>query len=70
MKLIFTKHAEERLETRKLLKTEIIESIKFPDKILKKHNKHYYQKSLERGKIEIVCDKTEKHIKVITLYWL
>lgn len=70
MYIVFTEHAEERLERRKFLKTEIIEAIKFPDKITKKYGKYYYQKTVERGKVEIVCKKTEKHIKVITLYWL
>ena len=70
MKILFTEHGEERLERRKFSKSEIIEAIKFPDKILKKHRMHYYQKKLERGKVEIVCEKTEKHIKVITLYWI
>lgn len=70
MNIIFTEHAEERLEKRKFLKNEIIEAINFPDKILNKYGKYYYQKKLERGKVEIVCEKTEKHIKVITLYWL
>lgn len=70
MEIIFTKHAEERLKIRKFSKVEIIEAITFPDKILKRYDKHYYQKSLGRGKVEVVCEKTEKHIKVITLYWL
>ena len=70
MKIIFTEHAEGRLEKRKFSKTEIIEAINFPDKTLKKYEKYYYQKTLERGKVEIICEKTEKHIKVITLYWL
>lgn len=70
MKIVFTEHAEERLERRKFSKTEIVEAINSPDKISKKHGKYYYQKTLERGKAEIVCKKTEKNIKVITLYWL
>ena len=70
MEIIFTKHAEERLERRNFSKSEIIEAIKFPDKILKKYGKYYYQKVLGRGKVEIVCETTEKHIKVITLYWI
>jgi hypothetical protein len=60
MEIIFTEHAEERLEKRKFLRTEIIEAIKFPDKILKKHEKYYHQKTLERGKVEIVCETREK----------
>ena len=70
MEITFTEHALERLEKRKFIKEEVIEAIKFPDKTLKKHEKYYYQKSLERGKVEVVCERTEKDIKVITLYWL
>ena len=70
MDIVFTEHALERLEKRKFIKEEIVEAINFPDKTLKKHGKYYYQKSLERGEAEIVCERTEKNIKVITLYWL
>jgi hypothetical protein len=70
MEIIFTHHAGEKLEKRKVLKQEIIESVKNPEKTLKKHGKYYYQKRLERGTIEIVCERTERHIKVITVYWL
>ena len=60
MKIVFTEHAEERLERRKFLKTEIVEAMKSPDQISKKHGKYYYQKTLERGKAEIVCKTQEK----------
>lgn len=70
MKVTFTYHAEYRLEKRKLPKQGILDAIKYPDKIIKKHGLYYYQKKLNRGKIEIVCERTEKDIKVITIYWL
>ena len=70
MEIILTAHAAERMEKRGFLKEEILSSISFPDRILKKHGKHIYQKSLEKGKLEIVCEQTEKHIKVITVYWI
>ncbi|MBI2130974.1 DUF4258 domain-containing protein [Candidatus Woesearchaeota archaeon] len=68
--IIFTEHAADKIERRRFMKDEIIESIKFPDITIKKHGKYYYQKTLERGKVEIVCERTEKHIKVITQYWI
>ena len=70
MKIIFTKHAKYRIEKRKILEQEIIDSIKYPDKTIKKYNKYYFQKRLERGTIEICCEKTESYINVITVYWV
>ena len=70
MKIIFTHHAETRIEIRKILKEEIINAIQQPDKIIKKYDKHYYQKKLNRGTIEIVCEKTENNINIITVYWI
>ena len=70
MEYIFTAHAEFRLTRRKLSEDEIIDAIKSPDATQKKHEKYYAQKKLIRGKIEIVYEKTEKYIKIITVYWL
>jgi len=70
MAIIFTIHAEERLVKRKITKQEIIDSITYPDLTLKKHEKYYFQKQLERGKIEIVCEQIESNLKVITFYWI
>ncbi len=70
MKIIFTLHAEERLEKRKVLREEIIDAVNYPTDIEKKHDKYYCRKRLNRGMIEIVYEKTESNIKVITLYWI
>ena len=70
MKIIFTKHAEFRLEKRGISKEDAIFTIKNPDKTIKKHGKYYIQKKIERGNIEIVIEKKESFIKIITLYWL
>jgi len=70
MRITFTKHAELRMIKRKILKQELIDAIKYPDKVLKKHGKYYFQKTLDRGNIEIVCQKIETNIKIITLYWI
>ena len=70
MEFIFTAHAEYRIERRKLTKEEILEAIRYPSKTLKKHEKYYAQKNIRRGTIEVVYKKTEKYIKIITVYWL
>ena len=70
MNIIFTKHAETRIIRRKIAKQEILNAIQFPDKTLKKYGKYYYQKKLERGIMEIVVERTEKNINIITIYWL
>jgi len=70
MKIIFTQHAEFRIKKRKILKEEVIDAIKSPDKVLKKHSMYYYQKKLYRGTIEVVVEKTENNLNVVTIYWL
>ena len=70
MNVTFTLHSKRQIEKRNLTEQEIIESIRFPDKTFKKHDKYYFQKDMGRGIIEIVCEKTANNIKVITVYWL
>ena len=70
MDIIFTIHAEDQIRERGLSKQEVIDSIKRPDNIIKKHNKYYYQNRLNGGTIEIVCERIENNIKVVTVYWL
>lgn len=70
MELIFTAHAERRLKKRKLTKEEIRDAIKYPSKVIKKHELYYFQKTLQRGKVEVVCEKTERLIRVVTVYWI
>lgn len=70
MQIILSFHAEFRLQRRKLLREEVIEAIRYPDITIKRQGKYYYQKRISRGQIEVVCEKTEKGLNVITVYWL
>lgn len=70
MKIELTDHARFRLEKRNILEQELIDALHYPEKILKKHGKHYFQKTLPNGRVEVVCELRENHIKVITIYWL
>jgi len=58
------------LKKRKLFKEEVLDAINSPDKQIKKYDKYFIQKRLSRGTIEVCCEKTGTHIKVITIYWI
>ncbi len=58
------------MEQRKIFWQEIVDAVKYPDRIIKKENKSHFQKKLERGAIEVCGEKTGKDIKIITVYWV
>ncbi len=66
MDIIFTEHAKERLEKRKISEEEVKEAIKYPDKIEKKKGKYYVSKNIQRANIEIVYEKDKYVHKLIT----
>jgi len=72
MKIIFTKHATQRLIERKIPKKDIEKTIKFPDKIYPSfNNKKVAQKKILRNKtIEVIYTKKQNKIIIITCYWL
>ncbi|MBI5797701.1 DUF4258 domain-containing protein [Candidatus Woesearchaeota archaeon] len=70
MRIVFGIHVKERLDLRKILEEEVIEAIRFPFLVVKKQGKYFYQKRLQRGKIEVCCELRERDIKVITVYWI
>ncbi len=70
MEITFTVHALARLKEREISQELVIEVIRFSDNIIKKHGKYYYQKSFHQGTIEVVVEKEEKNLNVITVYWL
>jgi len=65
-----TNHALRQCEFRKILPEEPQLTVYFPDKIRKKHGKNYYIKRLDRGTIEVVCEKDKQTLKIITTYWI
>ena len=70
MNIVFTSHVKKKMKKRRILKEEVIDAILYPDIIIKEHGEYYFQKKLERGTIELPCERTETYIKVITVYWL
>tara|TARA_Y100000310_G_scaffold341216_1_gene439657 strand:- start:568 stop:780 length:213 start_codon:yes stop_codon:yes gene_type:complete len=70
MRIKFTIHALFRAKKRKIEDHEIVETINFPDSRRKKYGKHFFRKKFARGTIEVCCERTEMHIKVITIYWI
>ena len=69
MEIIFTKHVRGRIKKRKISEDEIINTIKYAEKIDKRKGKYYAQKDIGRGKIEVVYTR-DKYIKIVTVYWI
>ena len=69
MEVTFTKHAEERMKRRNITKEEIINTISYPKKVLKRGELYYARKNIGRATIEVVYEK-DKYINVVTVYYL
>ncbi len=69
MEIVFTKHAREMMEKRKISEDEVIQTIKHSEKFTKIEGLYYTQKNIIRANIEVVYEKV-KYIKVITLYYI
>jgi len=71
MEIKYTLHADFQIQERKIKKVWVEETIKFPDQIIKIGEKHYVTKKLNGKILKVVYVKAkEKHIKVVTVYWL
>ncbi len=70
MEFIFTSHSKHRIQMRRLTEEEVIEAIRHPDRVIKKYGNYYAQKNIGRGTIEVPYEKTEKYIRIITVYWI
>ena len=69
MEVIFTNHARYQLKERKVDYIWVEETIKSPDITKKVDNKFYVIRKLNGRTLKVVYVK-EKHIKVVTLYWV
>jgi len=69
MEVIFTEHVKERIKKRKITEEEIITTIKYPDKTIKRNGKYYSKKNIGRARIEVIYEK-DKYIKIITVYYI
>ena len=70
MKIVFTKHAEQRALERNITKDEIIDGLVNPYKLEKIGDKNHCQKYTSRGIIEIVFERIDSNLIVITVYWV
>lgn len=70
MQIIFTKHARQRIAKRKLSEEEIRDAIRYPENVRKRYGEYFFEKQLQRGRIEVCCKRGESYIKIITVYWL
>ncbi len=70
MDCLITTHALFRMKQRGITKQNVLDTIKYPDFVLKKHGKFYAQKNIGTGILEVPYEKTTKYIKIITVYWI
>ncbi|MFA6064482.1 MAG: DUF4258 domain-containing protein [archaeon] len=70
MKVILTKHAEQRALERNISKDEIFDGLVNPYNLEKRNEKNYCQKYTSRGVIEIVFERKDNNLIVITVYWV
>ena len=70
MRVIFTLHALEKMERREIFEEEVFQVIRYPEKIKKRYGLYYFQKKLQRGLLEVCCERTASYINIITLYWI
>ena len=69
MDIFYTDHAKYQLDKRKVDRTFVEETIRFPDLTKRIDNKCYVIKKLNGKKLKVVYIK-ERYIKVITLFWI
>jgi len=67
--LIYTVHAEEQLEIRKIEKIWVEEAVRAPDFTEREGEKYIVNKKLNGRSIKVVYVK-ERYIKIITVYWV
>ena len=70
MEIVYTHHARNKIEKRKIYMTLVEETIKWPNYTRRvEQNKFIATRKLNGRSIEVVYIK-EKNIKVITVYWI
>ncbi len=69
MEIVYTLHAEEQLDERKIQKVWVRETINYPDKTEREGRKYYVIKKLNGRTLKVVYVK-ERYIKVITTFYI
>jgi hypothetical protein len=69
MDVVFTRHAAWQLRERRIHKVWVYETVASPDFTRREGNKYYVVKKLDGMTLKVVYTK-EKHIKIITTYFL
>ena len=70
MDIIYTWHGKLQINKRKVNLVWVEETIKSPDLTSKSEGKYYLRKKLDGFILEVVCEKKENYIKVISVYWI
>jgi hypothetical protein len=67
LNIVFTKHAREQMNERGISEDEVLNTVKYPDKTMKRGEVYMAQKLTSQRLIEVVYIR-ERYIKVITVY--
>lgn len=71
MKIIFSSHAEKRINERGINKEKVIDTINFPDYTISRSNKETEAfKKTNTKLLKVVYFQGQSYIKVITLYYV
>lgn len=69
MEIVFTEHAKKRMRRRNIHEDDIVNTIKYAEKINKIGGIYFARKNIGRGSIEVVYEK-DRYINIITVYWI
>ncbi|MDO8427983.1 MAG: DUF4258 domain-containing protein [Candidatus Diapherotrites archaeon] len=70
MKYLLTGHAQERMHQRGVSLDLVIEVIEQAERIEKQKDTWIATKNTFKGRLEVVFQKTDTIIKIITTYWV
>lgn len=71
MNIIYTKHSEQRLQIRKIIKRKVAQTIRDPDyKEQGRHNTTIYYKNFGKNYLKIITEEINSKILIITLHWI
>ncbi|MFC1648697.1 DUF4258 domain-containing protein [Nanoarchaeota archaeon] len=70
MKVSLSAHAKKRMKLRRITEDDVLQAIRYPRKTRKKYGLYYIEYELPHGSIELVYDRKQNHINIITIYWI
>ena len=70
MDFVFTFHALTRMHERSIGMNHVLNAVQTPHKLWRENERFFAQKQFTQRRLEVVYEKSENIIKIITVYWL